>query len=37
MKSTGWVNISNEDCKELHYKFQEEKGNFPGKEDSEVL
>lgn len=28
MKSTGWVNISNEDCKELHYKFQEEKGNF---------
>lgn len=28
MKSTGWVNISNEDCKQLHYKFQEEKGNF---------
>ncbi|KDR22252.1 proteasome subunit beta type-5 [Zootermopsis nevadensis] len=29
MRSTGWVNISNEDCKDLHYKFQEEKGNFP--------
>ncbi|CAG2060243.1 unnamed protein product, partial [Timema podura] len=25
MKSTGWVNISNEDCKDLHYKYQEEK------------
>ncbi|XP_047120145.1 proteasome subunit beta type-5-like [Schistocerca piceifrons] len=25
MKSTGWENISNEDCKELHYKFKEEK------------
>jgi hypothetical protein len=29
IKSSGWVNISNEDCKDLHYKFQEEKGNFP--------
>jgi hypothetical protein len=37
MKSTGWVNISNEDCKGLHYKFQEEKGNFHSQESTEVL
>ncbi|PSN54168.1 Proteasome subunit beta type-5 [Blattella germanica] len=29
MKSTGWVNITNEDCKDLHYKFLEEKGRTP--------
>lgn len=26
MKETGWVHISNNDCMELHYKYQEEKG-----------
>ncbi|KAG7300959.1 hypothetical protein JYU34_015312 [Plutella xylostella] len=26
MSSRGWVNISNEDCSELHYKYQAEKG-----------
>ncbi|GBP62671.1 Proteasome subunit beta type-5 [Eumeta japonica] len=26
MNDKGWVNISNEDCSELHYKYQEEKG-----------
>ncbi|KAG7300958.1 hypothetical protein JYU34_015311 [Plutella xylostella] len=26
MSSQGWVNISNEDCSELHYKYQAEKG-----------
>ncbi|XP_015524643.1 proteasome subunit beta type-5 [Neodiprion pinetum] len=25
MKSTGWVHISDEDCKDLHYKYQEDK------------
>ena len=25
MKSTGWVHISDEDCKDLHYAYQEEK------------
>jgi len=25
IKPTGWVNISNEDCVDLHYKYQEEK------------
>lgn len=29
VKETGWVHISNEDCKDLHYKYQEEKGNSP--------
>ncbi|XP_066998713.2 proteasome subunit beta type-5 [Anabrus simplex] len=24
MKSTGWVNITNEDCKDLYYQYQEE-------------
>ncbi|CAH0403028.1 unnamed protein product [Chilo suppressalis] len=26
MSDKGWVNISNEDCSELHYKYQAEKG-----------
>ncbi|XP_073962458.1 proteasome beta5 subunit [Choristoneura fumiferana] len=26
MNSAGWVNISNEDCSELHYKYQAQKG-----------
>lgn len=25
IKPTGWVNISNEDCMELHYKYKAEK------------
>lgn len=25
MKSTGWVHISDEDCKDLHYMYQDEK------------
>lgn len=25
MKSTGWVHISDEDCKNLHYTYQAEK------------
>jgi len=25
IKPTGWINISNEDCMDLHYKYQEEK------------
>lgn len=25
IKPTGWVNISNEDCMDLHYKYQAEK------------
>nr|AGM32352.1 proteasome subunit beta type-5-like protein [Coptotermes formosanus] len=29
VKETGWVHISNEDCKGMHYRYQEEKGNFP--------
>ncbi|KAJ9593197.1 hypothetical protein L9F63_015242 [Diploptera punctata] len=29
MRSTGWVNITEEDCKELHYKYLEEKGQLP--------
>ncbi|XP_011309100.1 proteasome subunit beta type-5 [Fopius arisanus] len=27
MKETGWVHISDEDCKDLHYMYQEEKQN----------
>ncbi|XP_063990020.1 proteasome subunit beta type-5 [Diachasmimorpha longicaudata] len=27
MKETGWVHISDEDCKDLHYMYQEEKKN----------
>lgn len=26
MQETGWVNIDNNDCMDLHYKYQEEKG-----------
>lgn len=25
IKPTGWVNVSNEDCMDLHYKYQAEK------------
>lgn len=25
IKPTGWVNVSNEDCIDLHYKYQAEK------------
>ena len=25
MKSTGWVHISDEDCKDLHYMYAEQK------------
>lgn len=27
MKETGWVRISDDDCKDLHYMYQEEKKN----------
>lgn len=27
MKSTGWVHISDEDCKDIHYKILEQKEN----------
>lgn len=28
MKATGWVHIDNNDCNDLHYKYQEEKENL---------
>lgn len=28
MKATGWVHIDDNDCNDLHYKYQEEKQNL---------
>lgn len=30
MKSTGWVHISDEDCKDLHYAYADQKRQIAG-------